>query len=326
MKVGITGGAGYIGSKLAMRLREEGHEVKIIDNFSYTSREALKGLEDIDVEIIEGDILEGEDLGRFLDGVGFIYHLASISNIAECSKDIGKSWRLNVLSTYLIMDKIKDNKTVLGFFFPSAIAAIYGEPEYNPVDEKHPVNVIHDYGVLKRSSELFCQSYWRRYGVPTVIGRQSNVYGPSPRMKFDSVVHIFIKNVIQGNNITIFGSGEQKRNFIFIDDLVDAYYRVLERAREGRDIFGEIYNIAGAEAQIKEVAEKVTELGRSALGNDAKVDYKEGRKEALSVDLKVSIEKAKKDLGYQPKYSLDEGLKITFDYVYEKDQRSGGEK
>lgn len=324
LKIGITGGAGYIGSKLAMRLREEGFEVKIIDNFSYSSREGLNYLEDVGVEIIEGDMLRAEDLDRFLDGVEFIYHLASIANVAECSKDIEKSYRLNVLSTYFILDRIKDDRNVIGFFFPSAIAAIYGEPEYSPVDEKHPVNILHDYGVLKRSSELFCQSYWRRYAVPAVIGRQSNVYGPSPRMKFDSVIHIFIQNVIQGNNITIFGSGEQKRNFIFIDDLIDAYYRVLKKAEEGRDIFGEIYNIAGTEAQIKEVAEKVTELGRSALGNDVRVEYKEGRKEALSVDLKVSIEKAKKALGYQPKYSLDEGLKLTFDYVYKTER--GGQK
>ncbi len=281
VKIGITGGAGYIGSKLARRLIQESFEVKVIDNFSYSEKEVVKELKDMGVEVIEGDVLNAEELDRFLQGVEFIYHLASIANVAECGKDIDRSCRLNVFSTYFILDKIKNNNNILGFFFPSAIAAIYGEPEYSPVDEKHPVKVIHDYGVLKRSSELFCQSYYRRYGVPIVIGRQPIVYGPSPKMKFDSVVHIFISNVIRGESITILDSGEQKRNFIFIDDLIDAYYRVLEKAQQGNDIFGEIYNLAGEEATVKEIAEKVIKLGKTILGRDVKVEYREGRKQAI---------------------------------------------
>ncbi|MFC2001726.1 NAD-dependent epimerase/dehydratase family protein [Chloroflexota bacterium] len=317
-KIGITGGAGYIGSMLARRLREAAFEVRIIDNFSYSSKDVVEDLKDIGVDIIEGDVLNDKDLDRFLDGVGFIYHLASIANIAECSKDIEKSCRLNVFSTYFLLDKIKNNSNIKGFFFSSAIAAIYGEPDYSPVDEEHPVKVIHDYGVLKRSSELFCQSYYRRYGTPIVIGRQSNVYGPSPMLKVDSAVHAFINQVANGNNITIFGSGEQRRNFIFIHDLIDAYHQVLNKAQTGNNIFGEIYNLAGEEATIKDVAETVIQLGNTILDKKVQVEYREGRKEALSTDLKVSIEKAKRVLGWEPKYSLDEGIKATFDYICQR--------
>jgi UDP-glucose 4-epimerase len=315
VKVGITGGAGYIGSKLAMRLRDEGLKVKIIDNYSYSSKGVLGVLENIGVEIVEGDVLNSDDLTRFLDGLEFIYHLASIANVTECRRDIVKSYRLNVLSTYYVLDNIKKNNNILGFFFASAIAAIYGEPEYLPVDENHPVKVVHDYGVLKRSAELFCQSYYRRYGVPIIIGRQANVYGPSIGMKFDSVVHIFISNVIEGDNITILGSGEQRRNFIFIDDLINGYYHILKKAKEGEDIFGEIYNLAGEEATVNDVAQRVMELGRNMLGKKVNLEYKEGQQEAMSIDLRVSIEKAKKALGFQPMYSLGEGLRATIDYI-----------
>jgi len=314
-KVGITGGAGYVGSSLAKRLVDEGFEVRVIDNFSYSGREALRVLEDMNVEVVEGDILNDRDIDGFLDGVQFVYHLASIANVAECSKDIERAYRLNVLSTYRILDKIKGKDDLLGFFFPSSIAAIYGEPEYSPVDEKHPVKPIHDYGVLKRSSELFCQSYWRRYGVPIVIGRQSNVYGPSPKMKFDSVVHIFVKNVVERKNITIYGSGDQRRNFIFLQDLVDAYSHVLDRAIQGQDIFGDIYNFAGDEALVGEVAKKVTDLGRARLGVNVTVEHGEGRKEALGIGLRVSVEKARMVLGWAPGHSLDQGIEETFDYV-----------
>ena len=134
-------------------------------------------------------------------------------------------------------------------------------------------------------------------------------------MKYDSAVHRFINNVIEGNNITIFGTGEQKRNFIYIDDLLNAYCQVLVKAREERPIFGEIYNIAGKEATVKEIAEKITLLGRTILGSDVAVKYKEGRKEAMSSALEISTDKAKKDLEWELKHSLDESLESTFKYI-----------
>jgi UDP-glucose 4-epimerase len=317
LKIGITGGTGYIGSKLATELVRLGHEVRIIDNLAYSQKTGLQGL---DVELIQADILDEESQARFIDGLDFVYHLLAISHPGQCSNNPRKAIELNVYVAHALLDKVKGNG-IQGFLFPSAIAAIYGEPQYVPVDENHPVNPTNVYGIQKRAAELFCQFYYQMHQVPTVIVRQSHVFGWSPGMKFNSVVHIFLKKALGGEDLTIQGSGNQVRNFIHIDDLIDAYICVLNRSIEGKDIFGEIYNIGGEAVSIKELAHTVADLSIEKFSRVLDINFEPGREEIESKSLILSTEKAKKTIGFHPQYTLRQRLEQTLDSIIESYQR-----
>jgi len=314
--IGITGGAGYIGAKLAQRLIQEGHFVKIVD------KQPLKDIDSPNLEIANGDVLDEKVLEQFVDGLDFVYHLAAIANARDCSNNIRKSIDLNVLSTRLLLEKVK-HKNIKGFFFPSSIVALYGELEYIPADEKHPIKPINDYGVLKRASELFCLAYYRSFGVPVIIGRQSTVYGPSPSMKLDCAAHNFIHNVINGKDIVIYGSGNQKRNFIFIDDLVEAYFKIFTKSFQNQDILGEVFHLAGKEViTINALAQKIIKIGQGMLGAQSKIEHKQAQNEPMARDLKISITKVKEYFGFEPRYSIDDGLKETFSYLHTLNKES----
>lgn len=318
VNIGITGGLGYIGAKLAKTLSDKGHFVRIID----VELPEIKGLSDNpNIDIIQGDILNSSDLERFLDGLDFVYHLAGISNVRVCNNDIKRSLELNVLSTRLLLDKIK-NSRIFGMFFPSSIVALYGELKYVPADENHPINPINDYGIMKRSSELFCLAFYRSFGVPVVIGRQSTVYGPSPRMKYDSAIHSFIQKAIRGEKIFIFGSGNQKRNFIYIDDLINGYIKILENIQAG-DIIGEIFHLAGNDVvTINDLVRKIVHIVKGQININIEIEYKSAVNEVVARELKISLEKSKKFLDFEPKVSIDKGLEETFSFIYK--QLKGG--
>ena len=312
MKIGITGGAGYIGSKLVGELIDLGHEVRVIDNLSYSQKNNLEGF---DIELIEADILDEGSQERFIEGLDFVYHLLAISHPGQCDNNPRRAIELNVYATHSLLNKVKENKNIKGFLFPSGVAAIYGEPEYLPIDENHPVNPTNVYGVQKRAAELYCQLYYRMHQVPAVILRQSHVFGWSPGMKYNSVVHIFLKKIADGEDLTIMGSGEQIRNFIYIDDLIDAYIRVLRASLEGKNIFGQIYNLGTGEMSIKELAETVAELSQEKFSTRPKIKFEAGRQEIESKSLILSTEKAKNILGFNPKYTIREGLERTLEHI-----------
>jgi len=203
-----------------------------------------------------------------------------------------------------------------GMCFSSSVAALYGSPRYLPVDELHPIQPVNDYGVLKRGSELFCEAYHRSRGIFAVIARQSVVYGPSPAMKYDSVVHAFLRNALQGKDLQIQGSGLQFRNFVFLEDLIQGYLKILQQYLQGGKIGGEAFNLAGREnLTIKDLAEMVQKLVREEFGRDIKVNFTAGRTEATATEFRVAIDKAKTVLGHEPVNTLEEGLKKTSVFI-----------
>ncbi len=309
-KIGITGGLGYIGSKLAQTLMGKGHNVRIIDIKQPAAGEDFPG-----VDVVSGDILNDSNLERFLDGLDFIYHMAAISDVRDCSNDIKKSLALNVLSTRLIIEKLRGS-AIAGLFLPSSIVAVCGELQYIPVDENHPTNPINDYGVLKRSAELFCLAYHKSFRVPIVIGRQSTVYGPSPVMKYDSAVHSFIRKALSGEKIIVFGDGTQKRNFVCIDDLIDGYLKILVKVLGGESILGEVFNLAGNDViTVNELVKKISCMTREATNTEVRVEYKPAPNEVIARELKISLEKSKRYLNFEPTCAIDMGLEKTFAFI-----------
>lgn len=308
--IGITGGAGYIGTQLTWELVAQGYQVKIIDQTA-SSHPIFSHPR---VTYLKGDITQDADLAAFMEGVDFIFHLAAISQVPVCSREIHRCVAMNLLSTRLILEKLAAGQG--GMCFSSSIAALYGSPRYLPVDEAHPIQPLNDYGVLKRCSELFCEAYHRSRDLFTVIGRQSVVYGPSPAMKYDSVIHAFLRNALQGKDLQIQGTGQQFRNFVFLDDLIKAYLKILYQFENGGKIGGEAFNLAGREnLTIRQLAEMVQSLAKQEYGLNIQVQFTAGRQEAGAPEFRVSIDKASTMLGHEPETSLMEGLRKTSTYI-----------
>lgn len=312
--IGITGGLGYIGMALAEKALLKGYNVKIIDNKLKNDQEINK-----DITVIRGSVLNEKDISNFLEGVDFIYHLSALSNVRECSKNIKKGLEINTLSTRLLLEGVKDID-ISGFLFSSSIVALYGNPIYLPLDENHPIKPVNDYGVMKRSSELFCQSYYRSFGVPTVILRQSTIYGPSPFMKYDSAIHNFIRKSIRNEPINVFGDGNQKRNFLWIEDLIDTYLEIYDIMRNERSLSGEIFNISGPdEFTIREVVRKIQNLTKKKIGKNISVEFQQESNEVKARDLKISNEKIDCILKNKKRTKMKDGLEKLFDYILEEE-------
>lgn len=314
--IGITGGAGYVGARLTEALMAQGYQVRVIDQL-----EAPQPLgSHSQVSYLKGDITQDTDLEAFLEGVRFVFHLAAISQVPVCTREIRRCVEMNLLSTRRILEKLAAVNG--GLYFSSSVAALYGVPRYLPVDESHPIQPVNDYGVLKRGSELFCEAYHRSRGVFAIIGRQSVVYGPSSAMKYDSVVHAFLRNALQGKDLQIQGTGLQFRNFVFLDDLIQANLKVLEAFKQGAAIGGQAFNLAGREnITIKELAEQVQALARAEYGREIQMNFTAGRVEAAAPEFRVAIDKARTVLGHEPKTSLAEGLKKTSAFIKQEMER-----
>lgn len=312
--IGITGGAGYIGLALAEKAIENGYKVKIIDkdiNCKVNDK----------IEVIKGDLLDNNIVDDFLKGVDFIFHLAAQANARFCSDDIEKCLKLNVLSTRILLEKIK-NSNLSGFLFSSSIVALYGNPEYTPLDENHPIKPLNDYGVMKRSSELFCQSYYRSFGVPIVISRQSTIYGPSPSMKYDSAIHNFILRAINNRPIVINGNGNQKRNFLWINDLIESYLSIYDNMKNNRELSGEVFNIAGPdEFTIREITRKINNISKNKTGKVSDISFTALPNEASTQELKISTNKLEEKIGIKPKTKIKDGLEKLFDYIYKENEK-----
>lgn len=305
MLIGLTGGNGYIASRFEEIATREGHDIKAIDiNSSYPNK---------------GDIINEDDLEGFLEGLDFVIHLAAISNVRECANDIRKAMDINVLSTRLLLDKLKDRR-IIGMIYASSIVALYGNPEYTPMDEKHAIKPVNDYGVMKRSSELFCESYYRSYGVPVSIVRQSTVFGPAPHMNFNSLIHSLVKKCIDKEEATIFGNGMQKRNFLFVDDLIAAYLKIVKimAGNNKGKVVGEAFNVAGPETEtIVKVASMIDDIGQARGYDKMNLNFTVSSNEVDANNLKISIDKLKEAIGYTPMTTLKDGINKIFDHIEE---------
>lgn len=276
MKVLITGGSGFIGSHLADKLIDARHSVCILD---------IKKPHRSDVAFLQGSIISQADVKRSLEDVEVVYHLAAFSNIDLVKENPLETIESNILGTAYLLDESR-KRGVRRFILASSIY-VY--------DEKG-----HLYTTAKLASELLCKNYHTLYGLPYTILRYGTAYGPRSRRA--DIVSIFIEQAIHSGRLVIHGSGDQKRNFIHVEDL--AYGSVLAMSEAVRQ---ETLVLAGLEAtSIKELAAIVNKLFQDRLiiehkpQNGREDDYKGGIKDLFKV-----VEK----LGWKPSYSIDEGIR-----------------
>ena len=304
-KVLVTGGAGFIGSNLVRALAERGDAVRVLDNFSTGSRGNLEGL---DVEVVEGELRSYERVHNAVRGTEIVYHLGALGSVPRSVQDPLTSTAVNVEGTLNVLLAARDEGVRRVVF--SSSSSVYGTNRALPVTEDIALDPISPYGVAKLAAERFCVSFSRVYErFETVVVRYFNVFGPrqSPFSQYAAVVPLFITAIAADRPVTIEGDGEQRRDFTYVENVVDGTLRAADKAGAS----GRIFNVAASSpASINELAKSI---GR-VLGK--KVSTVQAPPRAGDIrDSWADITAAREALGWEPRVDLQEGLRRTIEFL-----------
>lgn len=298
MKALVTGCAGFIGSHLVGKLLNLDYKVIGLDCFTdYYSREIKEAnisnaLNHKNFEFIEEDILE---MNVFHD-IDYVFHEAAQAGVrASWGKSFEIYTRNNIEATQKLLEFYKD-LSIKKFVYASS-SSVYGDAEL-PMREDSLLKPVSPYGVTKLAGENLCYLYWKNYNVPTVSLRYFTVYGP--RQRPDMATHKFVRAILRGDEITVFGDGTQTRDFTYVNDAVEA--NIL--AAEG-DIVGEVFNIGGgSRISVNELIKIMEDI----IGKKANIKYVEKQKGDVR-DTWADVSKAKEELRWMPKEEIEEGIK-----------------
>jgi UDP-glucose 4-epimerase len=297
VRVLITGGAGFLGSALARRLVAEGHQVRVLDDLSAGDPERLPP----QVLFTRGDVRDRPKLWTLLQGIQCVFHLAARVSVAESVAYPREYNDVNVGGTVALMEAMRDvrvRRVVL-----ASSGTVYGEQPKQPVDENMRPNPIAPYAVSKIAAEYYVSTLGALYDIETVILRIFNAYGPGQSIPaaHAPVIPQFLKQALSGGSLVVFGDGLQTRDFVYVDDVVDA----LIAAAMTPGVNRQIINVgSGQEVSINTLVRIIGEV----TGRQLSVLYNEKQSGGVS-RLVASLAKAQALLGYQPKVDLYTGLR-----------------
>lgn len=308
----ITGGAGFIGSHLAETLLNLGADVIVFDNFLTGKEENLENSQKFkSFQLIKGDVNKWPEIKKVFENhkIDFIFHLAALVGVKRTLENPFRV--LEDIEGIKNLVKLCRQYKVKKIIFSSS-SEVYGDPKTLPEKEDEtPLDSRLPYAVVKGVGENYFKALWQVYKIPTTSLRLFNVYGPRQDCSgYGFVIPIFISQVLKNQNPTIFGDGTQTRDFVFIKDCVDSMIKTLEVSESN----GQIINIGkGKETTILELAQKIIKIS----GENLKPVFLPPRKEGEIKRRCPDVTKMKKILGFYPRHSLDEGLKITYDWFKE---------
>ena len=304
MRVAITGGAGFIGSNLAEELsKEKDNEIIIVDDLSTGKMENLRKF-DQNINLVRGSITDLNLLKGIFKGVDYVFHQAAIPSVPRSVKDPIASNNANVNGTLNVLVAAKDCGVKKVIYASSS--SVYGDTPELPKREDMMPNPLSPYAVTKLLGEYYCKVFTEVYGLKTVSLRYFNVYGPrqDPYSDYAAVIPRFINRVLENKPPVIYGDGEQTRDFTFVKDVVRANILAMKSNADG------VYNIAyGNRISINELANVIMKL----MGRNLNPIHEAPREGDVKHSL-GDIARAKKDLGYEPTYSLEEGLRGTVEW------------
>ena len=307
----VFGGAGYIGSHVVLHLCEEGYDVTVFDNLS-------TGLEinvDNRAKFIQGDILDQNDLSNiFQYNYGSVFHFAALKSAGESMLEPEKYATANIVGTINILNQMV-KKEIQTFVF-SSTAAVYGMPEYLPIDENHPLKPINFYGFTKFEIERLLQWYSDLKGIYFGALRYFNAYGPRQYMSnpYTGVMAIFLSRLKNDNAPVIYEDGLQTRDFVSVHDIVQANMLAMEKSEADYQTF----NVAsGNPVSIREIAE-VTAL---LLGKDIAPDITQKFRKGDIRHCIGDISNIQKQLGFAPKVSFEDGLKEIIEWSHDAEAK-----
>ena len=310
MKALVTGGGGFIGSNLVRALLERGDDVRVLDNFSTGSRANLAGLES-DVQLVEGDLRSYERVHAAVRGAEVVFHQGALPSVPRSVQDPLTTTAVNVEGTLNVLLSARDEG--VRRIVNASSSSVYGNTGELPRVETQGPDPISPYAVAKLAAERFCTSFSRVYGMEIVSLRYFNVFGPrqDPTSQYAAVVPRFIRSIADGEPVTIFGDGEQSRDFTFVDNVVAANLLAADAAGVG----GEILNVAtGGSFTVNALAAAIGELLERQVEK-----IHEPAREADVLASWANIGEARRLLGFEPSVAFDEGLRRTADYLLGKD-------
>jgi nucleoside-diphosphate-sugar epimerase len=302
MKALVTGGAGFIGSHLVRALLQRGDQVRVLDNFSTGLRENLVGLS---IELIEGDIRDLNTTRQAVSGIDHIYHLAAFISVQASMEDPLDCYAVNLngsLNVLWAAHQAGVSRVVL-----ASSAAVYGDLD-KKVNESVKTRPLSPYASSKLAMEQVAQLLATTSNLPTVSLRCFNVYGPSqsPDSPYAAVIPIFIHGMLEGQSPTIFGDGEQTRDFVFVEDVVQAFIL----ATETDEAIGGVFNIGGgASISILDLVHTLQQLIPGSLDPI----YHPPRPGDIRFS-EADITRAESALGFRPTIDLKKGLQITVEW------------
>ncbi len=297
----VTGGAGFIGSHLVRGLLEHGDRVRVLDNFSTGNRTNLAG---VDVEVVEGELRSYERVHNAVRGADVVFHLGAMGSVPRSVQDPLTSTAVNVEGTLNVLLAARDEGVRRVVF--SSSTSVYGSTRELPTLESTAPDPISPYGVAKLAAERYCISFSRVYeSFETVVLRYFNVFGPrqSPFSQYAAAVPLFVTAIAAGEPVTIFGDGEQSRDFTYVSNVVDATVR----AADAPEASGRMFNVASAApVSVNHVADVIG----SILERPVQRNHLPPRAGDIR-DSWADISAAREVLGWEPSVSLEQGLRLT---------------
>lgn len=317
LKCLVTGGVGFIGSNLAIKLVELGADVTIIDSMIPDYGGNLFNIESVKdkLRINFSDMRDAHTLPYLVENNDVIFNLAGQVSHLDSMKDPLTDLDINVKSQIFLLEACRQYNTDSIIVYTST-RQLYGKPQYLPVDEKHPLCPVDANGINKLAGEQYHLLYHKVYGLKTTALRLTNTYGPRQLIKNSRQGFIgwFIKKVVCDEKIEIFGDGSQVRDLTFVDDVVDA----LIIASQTPECFGNVYNLGGERISLKDLVDLMVSIARR--GSYELVPFPEDRKKIDIGDFYGDYSKFKGVSGWEPKVPLRDGLRQTICY-YDENKR-----
>jgi nucleoside-diphosphate-sugar epimerase len=304
----VSGAAGFIGSHLCRKLIQENGRIIAVDAFTDFYPRWLKEnniqslMKNPNFELIPQDLLE-IDLNKIMEKTDVVFHFAAQAGVrTSWGSDFSIYTKNNIDATQRLLESAKSS-SLEKFIFASS-SSVYGLSPQLPMIETNPLHPYSPYGVTKLAAENLCFLYHKNYGVPCVSLRFFTVYGPGQRP--DMAFHKFFKSIMADNEITIFGDGQQTRDFTYIDDIIQANLSSIKNGKAG-----ETYNLGGGtQRKLADIIPILEEISQKKV----KIRYLPAQKGDVRHTL-ANIQKAKKDLKYSPEIPLEEGLKSQWDWI-----------
>jgi len=288
----VTGGCGFIGSRLVNSLIREGHEVCVLDNFSFGKRESINNPHN-KIEFVECDISkDGEWKNKFKD-IDWVFHLAALTGIVSSIKDPKSYFELNVGGTFNVLEASRAHKVKR--FIYSASSSCYGIPKELPVRETASIDIKHPYALTKRAGEELVLYWNRAYKLPVVSLRLFNVYGPRSLISgsYGDILGVFLAQKVAGKPFTVAGNGNQTRDFVYVEDVVNAFLAAAES-----DKVNQIYNVGSGQGI------SINCITQLLKGERVCVPKRPWEPDHIHAD----IGRIKKELDWIPHVSIEEGV------------------